>query len=150
MNANTTPKVITLANLAEASEQEVADHIVFRLAGQRFRQSVDLHGECAYRGEMGRACAAGHCMSDAEFEAIRADFDRNSDTIEGQPWQALAGIEGVPIQHVDLIGDFQEAHDNGRTPDLMADGLRDVLIERELSPALLDRILDEANQPAAS
>lgn len=46
------------------------DKAVAGLAAQGFEQSKDAYGGCAYRGEDGRKCAMGHCITDDQYLRI--------------------------------------------------------------------------------
>lgn len=94
---------ITLANLADASEQQVFDHVSEHLMKQG-RRSIAEEGslaDCQYHGTEGRMCAAGCLMADDEY---------NSDW-EGRSWGALVDWKFVPNAHTALIIKLQDAHD---------------------------------------
>lgn len=140
---------ITLATLPKASPQEVYDHVVRGLASQHFQQSIDEGGHCAYRGEHGRKCSAGHCMSDAEYVALMAEPRMASAMptgIEGAKWRDLAGHSTsgdsfdpvVPETHHELIDALQTAHDNGAHPKVMREQLVDVASRLGLATDVLN------------
>lgn len=133
------PKVITLANLASSTEQEVFDHVVYRLYRQDWKQSVSDDGvTCRYRGAHGRACAAGHCMTDEEY---------NSERMEGTVWKMLWLDGVVPRMHGGLISALQRAHDESSKEYHMPNHLRTVAGQFGLSAELLDS-LDGADADA--
>lgn len=140
---------ITLATLPQATPQEVYDHVVRGLASQHFQQSIDEGGHCAYRGEHGRKCSAGHCMSDVEYVALMAEPCMASAMptgVEGAKWRDLAGHSMsedsfdpvVPETHHELIDALQTAHDDGTHPKGMIEQLRDVAARFSLSTDVLD------------
>lgn len=87
--------------------QEVFDTAVRGLASQGFQRSMlELEGRCAYRGEDGRRCALGWCMTGAE----------------ALTWEG-ASAYGLPFSIIDRLGgnrsflsDLQYAHDRGAGP----------------------------------
>lgn len=46
------------------TKQEIFDAVWNGAKAQGFERSVDAHGTCAYRGEDGRKCNAGHLIPD--------------------------------------------------------------------------------------
>jgi hypothetical protein len=129
----TEPKVVTLANLAECTAQQVADHICYRLARQDYKRSlINAEESCGYRGfeedsnghllmNKPLRCAAGHCMTDEEYTDLNTKVaadrtfsktDLAANTIEGQPWEALVDEGLVSYNHYSLISRLQTAHDD--------------------------------------
>lgn len=97
---------ITLATLADATAQEVYDHIVAHLRKQG-RRSISLlprheSFSCAYRGSGGAMCAAGCLIADHEY---------NKETMERRSWTLLVEEGIVPSAHAKLIRGFQITHD---------------------------------------
>lgn len=91
----TTPKQITLANLAKSTAQEVFDWIVYNLKKQN---EASYEGcACRYRTSTGLKCAAGWCIDDSEYES----------KFEGQRWSSLVDRRLVPGAHTPLINDCQ-------------------------------------------
>lgn len=112
-------KTITLANLAEATEQEVFDQVARHLLKQNNTSTRADDGEtCAYRGIGNTKCATGCLIADDEYipemdNAILLhlkypDIDIESD---GTSWQALVKVGLVPSKHEDLIFKMQLIHD---------------------------------------
>lgn len=97
------------------TEQEVFNIIWTRLKAQGFGQSMGDEG-CQYRGDNGRCCAAGAVIPD---EAYNPEW-------EGVCWGDLVGSGHVPVAHLGLLCDAQEAHDVGVTPEMMERLLRKV------------------------
>jgi hypothetical protein len=95
---------ITLANLAQASEVEVFEHVAKHLLNQGMRC---MNGtRCGYRSETpgdGMACAAGCLIADDEY---RPGF-------ESEMWGSLVNKHLVPAAHCGLISDLQMIHDRG-------------------------------------
>lgn len=103
---------ITLANLAEATPQQVFDQVAVHLLQQNKQSRTILNGEgnpgCAYRGDGGVMCAAGCLIADSEY-------DKSMDTTSpssGTSWSSLIARGVVPTtQHDDMIGRLQTIHD---------------------------------------
>lgn len=53
--------------IEQLTEQEIYDRACTGLAKQGFRQSRNRNEGCAYRGDEGRRCAIGHCLTDDEI-----------------------------------------------------------------------------------
>jgi hypothetical protein len=97
-------KVITLANLAESTAQEVYDFVKDRLLAQG-RKS--FNGEvCVYKSPEGLHCAAGFIIGD--------DYDP---AMEKCVWLCLVREKRVPDAHDRLIMDLQMVHDRERPDD---------------------------------
>ena len=115
-------KVITLANLAESSPQEVFDHIVAH-GRRQMEKAIQIEGDkenCVYRTADGKACFAGCCMSNDEYALLNQRHNVNSNTpeivgIEGTTWAHLSREGYVPTAHVDLIVQMQLIHDGNKT-----------------------------------
>ena len=99
-----TDKIITLANLHEATEQEIFNQVARHLLTQN-RRSVDEKGFCKYRsGNL--KCAAGCLISDEEYSPLM-----DSEESEGTGWLDLASKGLVPTQHNLFIRSLQLVHD---------------------------------------
>lgn len=108
------PKVVTLANMAECSDQEVFDHISYRMAKQGFERCVDQAEKCVYYDSAsGRTCAAGACVGSDEYTS----------SLEGASWGSLLQEGLVPSKHYVLMRYAQIAHDCGKTPEKMFNAL---------------------------
>lgn len=98
----TEQKTICLANLHEATKQEVFDQVAKHLLTQKKRStSIDDDDQCLYRGDGGLMCAAGCLIADSEY----------SSSWEGTPWTMLVRIGCVPLAHGRLIRRLQDIHD---------------------------------------
>lgn len=95
---------ITLANLAEATEQQIFDQVAAHLLKQGVR-SVDDQTRCLYRGPNGLMCAAGCLIADEEY---KPEFD-----IRGS-WTRMVESKAVTNKHEYFIGMLQSMHDNKR------------------------------------
>lgn len=95
---------ITLANLAEATEQQIFDQVAVHLLKQGVR-SVDTSARCLYRGPGSLMCAAGCLIADEEY---KPEFD------ELGSWGILIEHGHVPAKHECFIGMLQRLHDNKR------------------------------------
>lgn len=97
---------ITLANLAEATPQQVFDQVVKHMLTQNRQSKNHEVGGCFYRhGDL--KCAAGCLISDDEYKP-------EMDTMEtGTTWVELVDNDLVPTTpHDDLIGRLQDIHDS--------------------------------------
>jgi hypothetical protein len=98
--------MITLANLPQASAQEVFDQVKNHLLKQGGR-SVDAE-KCRYRSSNGMKCAAGCLIGDKEYDAA----------IEYCSWDFLVFYKFfAPDSHNELISDLQKVHDNVTVPE---------------------------------
>lgn len=112
---------ITLANLPEASAQQVFDQVARHLLAQGKRCMV-IHENtytkktqpgCAYRSEDGKlACAAGCLISDEEMVEVH-DQGLN----HGHGWMSLIDAGIAPHAHYELIRRLQEMHDDEEIED---------------------------------
>lgn len=90
---------ITLANLAQATEQDVFDQVAKHMLAQM--QRSENGAQCRYRsGHL--KCAAGCLISDEEY----------SHSMEGSGWLGLVLCDVVPDTHEDLISILQYIHDS--------------------------------------
>ena len=92
--------IVTLANLHEATAQQVFDQVKNHLLTQNERS---LNGiSCRYREGEGLKCAAGCLMTDSEYRLV----------FEEKEWEVLISFGWVPDNHGELISDLQNIHDN--------------------------------------
>lgn len=139
------PKVVTLANLADCSEQEIFDHVCYGLKAQEFQRSGNFSDSedyneadelgCMYRHK-DRKCAAGLCISAEEYKRLLDD----GEIVEGTAWDTLVENGAVPEEHKALMLDLQDAHDGGETAEQMIDALEDVGTRRGLDLSLLHQL----------
>lgn len=94
---------ITLANLNDATAQQVFDQVARHLLTQKAK-SVNEAG-CAYRGDNGLMCADGCLIADDEY---KPEYDSN---FGGTSWNSLVGSGEVPTRHECLIEVLQGIHD---------------------------------------
>lgn len=124
-------KRITLANLAQATKQEVFDQVAKHLMKQGKQSTVwDAVAElerCVYHGPNGLMCAAGCLISDDEYEK----------NFEGRSWRSLVTESAVPSAHRAIITQLQEIHDNC-PPELWLKKLRNCAQSNNLSTAILE------------
>ena len=99
---------ICLANLHEATEQQVLDQCVNHMLTQMKRSVMDMGG-CAYRGFNGLMCVAGSLIADNEY---KPEMDTGGDEILDTTWNDLVARGEVPSHHSYLIGELQQIHDN--------------------------------------
>lgn len=116
----TQPKIITLANLAQATEQEVYDHVCWGLREQGFSKSFNVATDtCAYYAtslDKTLRCAAGQLITPGQY---RLGW-------EGMTWRDLVNGECVPFNNAGLIVELQRAHDQSSGPKSMRNNLLDV------------------------
>lgn len=99
-------KTITLATLAEATEQEVFDFVASHLLTQNETSIVNF--QCKYRGDNGLKCAAGVLIADEEY---LPSFDESP--VECG-WYSLVLKELVPNAHSEFIRELQWVHDTDK------------------------------------
>lgn len=99
-------KIVTLANLAESSEQEVFDHVLVHARKQgRKSLALGLISQCCYRNHQGLACFGGALMTDDEALAI------HHEGYNGSSWAGLVHSECVTGTHDRLVTKLQVIHD---------------------------------------
>lgn len=131
--------MITLATLAEATEQQVFDQVAEHLMKQGCRSYINDDVGCAYRGPTeGLMCAAGCLISDSEYRQ----------TWEGKNWQGLVENHRVPATHMEMINELQDAHDGNLEPagyqwrERIQSSLMYIAADRKLSTAALYAAFD--------
>jgi len=98
--------MITLANIEQATEQEIINQVSENLVRQN-EKCVDENGLCVFRGKNNMKCAAGHLISDKEFDnLIQIDGISNN-----SGWLALICKGVAPKKHGRLIICLQQIHD---------------------------------------
>lgn len=107
--------MITLATLAEATEQQVFDQVATHLKKQNARSIKPGSNTCMYRSPTGLMCAAGCLIAESEY---RTSVD---DSEFGVSWCELVSAGIAPHTHSKLIHHLQSAHD-------MHHYIKDVLI----------------------
>lgn len=100
---------ITLANLKDATAQQVFDQVKTHMLTQK-AQSKTENDQCAYRGAEGKMCAAGCLISDAEYADLQIK-GQGLDDGAGWNWGWLSAEGHVPELHESLISDLQIVHD---------------------------------------
>lgn len=97
---------VTLANLEQASEQDIFTQVATHLLTQNEKSFDPRTDTCRYRtGKL--ACAAGCLISDEEY---KSDMDYR-DGVLGTSWDSLVNRELAPSKHQDLISALQHIHD---------------------------------------
>lgn len=123
-------KPITLANLAEKTEQEVFDYISNHLLTQMQISRLDENLSyqmgfqdqlCAYRGVNGLKCAAGCIISDEEYK----------EEFEAKSWEHLEKEGKVTSIHSYLITRLQRIH-NTVSEEYWESELKDLAKEIDL------------------
>ena len=104
---------ICLANLHEATEQQVLDQCVNHMLTQ-MQRSTTGEGNCAYRGVNGLMCVAGCLIADNEY---KREMDTGGDENLGTDWGDLITRGEVPNHHRELISRLQYIHDTFSVED---------------------------------
>lgn len=99
--------IVTLANLREATQQQVFDQVVKHLRTQK-AQSRGHADICLYRSPCGLKCAAGALIADNEY---KPEMDQPTDAV-GTSWDNLIDRGLVPVEHRKLIRALQCVHDH--------------------------------------
>ena len=94
-------KIITLATLHAATEQEVFDYVAHHLLMQNKKSTLIGDNQCVYRNFFNLKCAAGCLISDNEYKG----------SFEGNSWEELIAKGLVPSDHKALIMNLQQVHD---------------------------------------
>lgn len=132
---------ITLATLAQATEQQIFDQVVTHLAKQRKSAYLEEKG-CAYRGPGGTMCAAGCLIADSEYDP--AMDERSVPTA----WDSLVKKGFAPPHHEQFILELQRLHDRHfLAKEMDNDELRDALTKFypiTIRNNLSEKVLDEA------
>lgn len=105
---------ICLANLHEATEQQVLDQCVNHMLTQMQRSVMNTNGGCAYRGFNGLMCVAGSLISNNEY---KREMDTGGDEGLDTTWGDLVARGEVPYYHSELIALLQDIHDNSSVED---------------------------------
>lgn len=93
--------MITLKTLKDATQEQIIAQAKEHLLKQN-EKSVDIKGDCAYRGVNGLMCVAGCFIADDEY----------SPGIEGGSWVRLIQLSMAPQTHSQLMLDLQKIHDS--------------------------------------
>ena len=98
---------ITLANLHEATQQQIFDQVARHLLKQG-KRAVSAQGRCKYRTDDGLKCAAGCLISDEEYDQ---NFEMRGS------WPSVVSYSGytVTVVHEHFITALQRMHD--KVPD---------------------------------
>lgn len=101
---------ITLANLGDATAQQVFDQVATHMLTQGWpstdtpkKRGFHESADCLYRGKNDRKCAAGCLIADHEYR----------EGMEGKTWTQLsAHFMHVPHAHSEMIRELQKIHDD--------------------------------------
>jgi len=130
--------MITLATLAQATEQEVFDQVATHLLtqGQKCQDfDDDMNPICVYRNSDGQSCAAGCLIGFGEYRG---------EVFEGKSWRVLVEDNLASKNHTELIARLQSIHDNISVRTWYK-CLKDVAIEYKLNTIALDKVAKENN-----
>lgn len=132
---------ISLANLPEATAQQVFDQVATHMLTQKVK-SRDQHG-CKYKvGEL--KCAAGCLIGDDEYTHAMDNL------ADGQNWNSLVEQGLVPPHPTEpLIYHLQLIHDSCLTQD-WAKSLHEVAIVYDLDPSILATVQEEVDHAESS
>ena len=132
-------KVITIENLAEATAQEVYNHIVNHLIIQGMPsrasraaldgKSILFNGPCLNRavtleGKILK-CAGGCLITDKQYEKL--------DQKEGS-WDAMVIENNITKNHQNLISDLQTTHDDHRAEKFEVSEFEEIADNYNLTP----------------
>lgn len=117
---------ICLANLHEATEQQVFDQCVNHLLTQMKQSRTSDEYGCLYRSGKGLQCAAGCLIADSEYTS-KMDNHPEGDS----DWLSLAKYGLVPEAHKGLIRSLQQIHDHW-LPHTWVDKLKEFAISNNL------------------
>ena len=117
------------------TKQEMFDKVYIGLLNQKFERSMKNYGEmstCAYRGDGGMKCAAGHLIPDEEY---KSDMDVSPSTLtqlrsEGllpKCFQSLSQDDFIFVQKL------QNVHDSSYTPSAMKHAIREFAAKHNLT-----------------
>lgn len=105
------------------NNQEIFNKVWNGLKAQGFERSMavvdeeDTLKKCAYRGENGRKCAAGHLIPD---ELYKKEFEGNGAYRLRLLWDTL----GIKEKDISTISNLQQRHDDADSPAGMERSLR--------------------------
>lgn len=115
--------------------QEVFDYVMTALARQGWLPSVDI-GACAYRGDNGKMCAAGHCMPDVVYTDNIEGNGIRSESIAFQ-WEQHSPQTFKHVEpHLPLLSILQAYHDTKLTNEDYRRQLYQVHIQEVLTGRL--------------
>lgn len=107
--------MITLATLAQATEQEVFDQVANHLLTQKercaFYNDAASFYSCKYHYN-GLKCAGGCLISDEEYERYNNPLSPNGNNLEGLIWKDFVDLGYAPPNHQELIRRLQIIHDS--------------------------------------
>lgn len=129
-------KVVSIANLAESSSQEVFDFVADSLLRQGRKSMIGT--KCAYRGEGGAKCAAGFLLPD-ECEVVKEP------SYNSLIWVELAFKELVPRVHTHLVRDMQRIHD-GFDVEAWPDELIDLAVRNNLEYKVVSAFINATQE----
>lgn len=112
------------------TKQKIFNKVVRALAGQGFQRSIsNTDGTCLYRGPNGLKCAAGHLISDKDYNP---DFEGlacfhhpslpdlpNAKASCADIGRAMRRSSGILPRQAKFVYELQKAHDNGSYPEAM-------------------------------
>lgn len=117
------------------TKQEMFDKVYIGLLNQKFERSMKNDGKmssCAYRGDGGMKCAAGHLIPDEEY---KSDMDYFSSTIMQLRSEGLLPRCFQSLSEDDLlfVQELQIAHDSSYTPSAMKYAIEEVAAKHNLT-----------------
>lgn len=123
--------MITLATLAEATEQQVFDQVATHLKKQNARSVRPGSNTCVYRSPTGLMCAAGCLIAESEYSS---EFDNEY----GLSWFELVSASVAPRTHSNLISGLQSAHDMHQHIDDVLSAVKALGKQYSLDTSVLD------------
>lgn len=111
------------------------DKVYIGLHNQKFERSMKNNGEmssCAYRGDGGMKCAAGHLIPDEEY---KSDMDVLSCTLMQLRSEGLLPkcFQGLSQDDFIFVQELQSVHDSSYTPSAMKYAIEEVAAKHNLT-----------------
>lgn len=120
--------------------QEIFDTVVTHLSKQG-KRSVNIEGDCLYRGPGGLSCAVGCLIPDSEYvHEMEGTLDRLVDLfVTGELDAKVRPVTDELLdQHRDLIDDLHTAHDADLGKGNFLLWLRRAASNSDLNPEIID------------
>lgn len=113
-------------------KQEIFNKVFLGLKSQEFRQSVNEHNVCQYRGEDGLKCAVGHLIPDEIYIKEWDEHTTLADSLPPDVYDSM-GIRADFGASVDFLMELQNIHDNYDVPERMEENYRQFALAQGLT-----------------
>ncbi len=135
------PKTISTENLADATAQEVFNHVAHHLLTQNVKagEKVDWSFVCLYKDGRNNKCAAGCLIPDELYTKEMEDRPWFSTGENSLGKRGMCQEFGFPDNHSGLINNLQEVHD-AYSPAGWKDRLSNVAVLNGLSYKVVEEI----------